>query len=421
MARRSSSPSSAEADTIAAPAVPPGAALRGIVRVSGPRAVEIAGGLPGAVVRRGPRTYTREDLVEIHLPGAAPLVARCLRLLAERGARPARPGEFTLRAFLHGRLDLAQAEAVERLIAAGDESERRAAIEILGGGWSRRLRELEAGLLDLCADVEAALDFADQDIEILSGEEARRRAGGLLDLLRKLNGPSAALRSGRPKVVLLGRPNAGKSALFNALAGGVSLVSPVAGTTRDVLEAELDLAPGLRAALLDTAGLGGGEPGGAIEAEAERRARTAADGADLVLLVVDAAAGLPGPEAPGRVLVAASKIDLAPAASLERHYPGQALIGVSARTGEGLDLLRRRLAEALAGGEGGAEARWSERQASLLREAEAALRRAVEGDPALELRALDLRAALAALGAITGRDVPEDLLDRVFSRFCLGK
>ncbi|HEX7896328.1 MAG TPA: GTPase, partial [Planctomycetota bacterium] len=240
MARRSSSPSSADAETIAAPATAPGGSLRALVRLSGPRAVELAAAFPRAVVLRGPRTYTREDMAEIPLPGAAPLVDRALRLLTSAGARLARPGEFTLRAFLNGRLDLAQAEAVERLIAAGDEAERRAALALLGGAWSRRVRDLEADLLDLCADVEAAIDFVDQDIEILSPAAARARTAELLDRLRAAAGAtsSAAVRDGLPTVVLRGRANAGKSTLFNALAGADALVSPTAGTTRDVLGAE---------------------------------------------------------------------------------------------------------------------------------------------------------------------------------------
>jgi tRNA modification GTPase len=413
MARRSSSPSFADADTIVAPATAPGAALRAVVRLSGPRAFELAAAFPGAVVRRAPRTYTREDLAEIHLPGAAPLVHRCLRLLIEAGARSARPGEFTLRAFLNGRLDLAQAEAVERLIAAGDEAERKAAFAILGGAWSAKLREIEAALLDLCADVEAAIDFVDQDIEILPAAEARFRAGRLLDALRGASGASAAsaVRSGLPTIALLGRPNAGKSTLFNALSGADALVSPEAGTTRDVLRVETEIVPGLRAWLLDTAGLGGPEDG--LGAEAERRARSAAAQADLTLLVVDVTSRAAPPEPPGPAVVAANKIDLAPGALA-------AGIPVSARTGAGLEALRRALASALAG-EAGEGARVSERQAGLLREAEAGLARASEREKAVELLALDLRAALAALGAITGRNVDEELLDRVFSRFCLGK
>jgi tRNA modification GTPase len=421
MARRSSSPSSADAEeTIAAPATSPGGALRAVVRVSGPRAFELAAAFPRAVVRRGPRTYTREDTAEIHLPGAAPLVHRCLRLLTERGARLARPGEFTLRAFLHGRLDLAQAEAVERLISAGDEAERRAALVLLGGGWSRRLRDVEAALLDLCADAEAAIDFVDQDIEILSPAAARGRAAALLGRLRDSarSTSSSAVRDGLPTVVLRGRPNAGKSTLFNALAGADALVSPSAGTTRDVLGAEALIAPGLRVRLLDTAGVG--QAADPLAAAAERRAGAAAAAADVALLVIDATSREAAPEPAGTTVIVANKIDLTSAEEVRARYAGRPFAAVSGLTGEGLDGLRRELARALAG-DAGDGVRVSERQGSLLREADAALARAVERESPLEILALDLRAALAALGAITGRNVDEDLLDRVFSRFCLGK
>ncbi len=422
MARRSSSPSSADPDTIAAPATPPGGGLRAVVRVSGPRAAEIAGGYPGAVLRRGPRSYTREDLVEIHLPGAAPLVQRCLRLLAERGARSARPGEFTLRAFLNGRLDLVQAEAVERVIAAGDDAERRAAVETLGGGWSKRLRDVEATLLDLCADVEAAIDFSDQDIEVLSTADARARARGVLEALRGLAASTsrAAVRDGLPVVALFGRPNAGKSTLFNAL-GGDALVSPAPGTTRDVLAADVELRPGLRVRLLDTAGVFADGAAGPLDGEAGRRASQAAAAADVTLLVVEVAGDLEVPLPPGAVVVAANKIDLGTASEIQARHAGRRVVPVSGRTGEGLPALREALAAVLRGAEGGiARVAVGERQASRLREAEAALQRA-EAAEGMELVALDLRSSLESLGAVTGRDVSEELLDRVFSRFCLGK
>src|SRR6185295_12439901 len=203
MPRTSSRISSDSAETIVALSTPPGAGLRAIVRLSGPRAVEIGGGIPGSVVFRSPRTYTREYVVEIHLPGSPPLVDRLLQDLLGRGARPARPGEFTLRAFLNGRLDLVQAEAVEQLISAEGEEDRRAAADQLQGGFSRRLAVIEESLLDRCADAEAAID----------------RARAALDALRDLRSETAArsISDERPTAALTGLPNAGKSALFNAL------------------------------------------------------------------------------------------------------------------------------------------------------------------------------------------------------------
>ena len=425
MPRSASRRSSGSGDTIVALSSPPGAGLRAVVRLSGPRAIEIGASRPGAVAFRAPRSYTREDVVEIHLPGSPPLVDLLVRSLVEAGARPARPGEFTLRAFLNGRLDLAQAEAVERIISSEGEEECRAALDQLEGAFSRRLRGIESALLDLGADAEAAIDFTDQDIEILPGEEARRRAGALLEDLRALRGETAAARvaDARPAAVLLGPPNAGKSSLFNALTGSEALVTEAAGTTRDVLAAELDV--GVRVKLLDTAGL---QPAAGVDGEAVRRAREAARRADVVLFVADATdweAALPlAPRGRPAILVV-NKCDLVPGAEVGRRFHIREVVCTSARTGEGLADLRAALARMI-GGEGdgaGARFRVDMRQRALLREAEAALERAAGTAPGLgmEFVALDLRAALDALGGITGRDVGEDLLDRIFSRFCLGK
>jgi tRNA modification GTPase len=378
------------------------------------------------VVFLAPRSYTREDVVEIHLPGSPPLVDSLLRDLAEAGARPARPGEFTLRAFLNGRLDLAQAESVERIISSEDEEERRAALRQLEGAYSRRLRGIEEALLDLGADAEAAIDFTDQDIEILSGGEARRRAEAVLADLRALMAETAAARvpDERPTVVLLGRPNAGKSALFNALTGSDALVTDTAGTTRDVLEAGLDA--GVRVRLFDTAGI---QEVAGVDAEAVRRARKAARRADVVLFVVDASdweTALPLEPRGRPAILVINKCDLAPGPEVGKRFHTREVACTSARTGEGLADLKRILAEMLRGGEmdsAGARFRVDFRQRALLREAEAALGRAADTAVGLgmEFVTLDLRAALDALGGLSGRDVGEDLLDRIFSRFCLGK
>jgi tRNA modification GTPase len=386
-----------------------------VVRLTGPRAREIARDVPGAVVRRAPRSFTREDLVEIHLPGSAPLVDALLARLVALGARPARPGEFTLRAFLNGRIDLAQAEAVERLVAAEDAEERRAALAQLEGEMSGRLARIEEGLLDLRADVEASIDFAGEDIEIVSEAAARGRASALLAELRALRADCSLSRTRdeRPTVALYGPPNAGKSTLFNALAGADALVSPMAGTTRDVLAADLDL--GVPARLLDSAGVRP-SPDGELEAEGARRAKAAMEAADLVLLVADASdrAAASPPLPPGvPFLLVLNKTDLADAGAAGG-------IAVSAKTGAGLAELRAAIRRRLAGGPAGGRFRVSLRQQAALADAEAALDRALAASGA-EFAALDLRAAVAALGAVSGRDVGEELLDRIFSRFCLGK
>ena len=222
-------------DTIVAVASPPGGGLRGVVRLSGPRAVALARAvvdvpldadrravpvtltrpvrLPAtALVLRAPRSYTREDVVELHLPGSPPVLRALVEELCALGARPARPGEFTLRAFLSGRLDLAQAEAVERLIAASSEAEARAAADQLHGSFSAPLRAIEDDLLNLAADVEAAIDFVDQDIEIVSTEAVVRRVSAIEDRLAALLARTGTrrLENARPTVALLGKPGVGK-------------------------------------------------------------------------------------------------------------------------------------------------------------------------------------------------------------------
>jgi tRNA modification GTPase len=426
MPRTSSRTSSGSPDTIVALSTPPGAGLRAIVRLSGPGAAKIGGPLPGAVVLRAPRTYTREDVVEIHLPASPLLVDRLLRRLLDRGARPARPGEFTLRAFLNGRIDLAQAEAVEQLISAEGEDDRRAAVEQLGGAFSRRLADIEEVILNLCADAEAAVDFVDQDIEILPVEVAVHRAREALASLRGLLSETAAraVSDERPTAALFGLPNAGKSALFNALSGSDAIVSGVAGTTRDVLCAEIDV--GFPVRLLDAPGE---QEAPGLDGEAVRRSREALLRADVVIFVVDASdaerALLLEPRGRPAVL-ALNKCDLARDEAAGARFRLRETVWCSARTGEGLPELKRLLGSILGRdepGRPGARFRVNLRQRALLREAEAALDRAAGPAPGLgmEFVAADLRAALAALGGISGRASGEELLDRIFSRFCLGK
>ena len=385
-----------------------------MVRLSGPRAVELGGAVPGAVVFKAPRTYTREDLVEIHLPSSGPLVSRLIASLIDRGARPAKPGEFTLRAFLNGRIDLAQAEAVEQLISAEGEDDRRAALDQLGGSFSKRLSQIEGDLLDLCADAEAAIDFVDQDIEILPVADAVARGKKALRELTDLTAETAARKTSdaRPTVALHGLPNAGKSALFNALSGSDAIVSDVAGTTRDVLTADVDV--GFPILLIDAPGES--EAAG-LDGEAVRRSREALRRADLLLVVVDGTQPDASIEPKGRPwLRVYTKADLP-------HGPLTGGQVTSSKTGQGLPELRQAIARLLRDEDRpGARFRLSLRQGSLLKEAEAALTRATSAaEMGMEFVSADLRAALAALGGISGRSTDEDLLDRIFSRFCLGK
>jgi len=376
------------------------------------------------VVSKCPRTYTREDLVEIHLPSSPPLIDRLVRSLLDRGARPARPGEFTLRAFLNGRLDLAQAEAVEQLISAEGEDDRRAALDQLGGSFSRRLGQIEGELLNLCADAEAAIDFVDQDIEILPVADALLRGKAALDALRALISETAAWKTSdqRPTVALHGLPNAGKSALFNALTGSDAIVSDVPGTTRDVLTAEIDV--GFPARLIDAPGEA--EAAG-LDGDAVRRSRDAVRQADLVLFVVDGtrAEASRSIEPKGRAaILVLNKMDLGRNESARALFQVREAVWTSGKTGEGLPELRRKIGSFLGQEDRpGARFRVSLRQGALLREAEAALDRAASGAPGMgmEFVSADLRASLAALGGISGRSTDEDLLDRIFSRFCLGK
>ena len=438
-------------DTIVAIATAAGAGGVGIVRLSGPRAKAIGEALAGRRLRprhahharftdaageaiddgialwfRAPASFTGEEVVELQAHGSPvvlrQLVARCVGL----GARQARPGEFSERAFLGGKLDLAQAEAVADLIAAGDLQAARAARRSLEGAFSRQVDALMARLLAIRVHVEAAIDFADEPLATLGGAQLRRQLAeaeaALAELLLQAE-RGRKLRDGL-HVVLAGPPNAGKSSLLNALAGGErAIVTDIAGTTRDLLR-EVVRIDGVELTLVDTAGLR--DAGDAIEAEGIRRARAELGRADLALVVLDArdpqagraavAADLAGVP---RVLWLHNKVDLLdPMPAL-----GDDALAVSARTGAGLDALHARLL-ALSGGDAGsgafsARARHVDalaRAAGHLREAAAEL--ALER---LELAAEALLQAHDALGEIGGRVDADALLGEIFSTFCVGK
>jgi tRNA modification GTPase len=437
-------------DTIAAIATAHGSAPRGVVRLSGPEALEIAligfygDGrqpiVPGPAIRSGQRsvaglrprlpvtlalwpgshTYTGQPLAEIHTVGSPPLLGLLLADCLARGARLAEPGEFTLRAFLSGRLDLTRAEAVLGVIEARTTGQLEAALQQLAGGLSGPIGELRERLLDLLAHLEAGLDFVDEeDVDpvvraVLSSElsAAATQLQSLASTLRDRDRPSAMAR-----VVLVGPPNAGKSRLFNALLEeGRAIVSPVPGTTTDYLSATC-LCDGLVVEVVDTAGF---EPAaGPISSEAQARRDEQARLADLVLDCVPA----DSPEAPRWAsprphVRVATKCDLA--------APGPGSIATSAATGMGLDELRRAIATALVARDQESDplaATGARCRESLVR-AEKALRSAANvlalgGDD--ELVALDLRQALDELGKVVGAVVTEDILDRIFRKFCIGK
>lgn len=465
-------------DTIVAVATPPGQGGVAVVRVSGPDAAavlarifrarsgqpvsewpshrltlgwvgegespEAAADEAMAVLMRAPRSYTREDVAEIHCHGGPWTVRETLRLAALAGARPAEPGEFTRRAFENGRIDLAQAEAVMALIGAQGERAARDALRQIRGGASRVALEARAECVRLLAGVEAAADFPEEieESEALAG--LRDGAAALAASLRKACDPRAEklLREGLD-VVIAGRPNVGKSTLLNALLGEErAIVTDIPGTTRDTLTERLTLG-GLVVQLTDTAGLR--ESGDAVEALGVSRAQAALERADVRLIVLDASAPLEPEDiallaapCPQPCIVALNKGDRPAAVTAGQvraltgeeteqdplRKAGTTVIEITARTGEGIPALLAALREqaALPGGQEAALTRArhigaATHAAEALEEAVAALDAGLPTDVA----AIDLRRALDSLGSITGETLGEDVIDAIFAGFCVGK
>jgi tRNA modification GTPase len=443
-------------DTIFAPATAPGRAAVAVVRLSGPatdRALQaLAGKLPfprRASVRRlktadgqlidealvlwmpGTANYTGEDSAELHLHGGPAIVEAAIGALAGLGLRLAEPGEFTRRAFQNGRLDLAQAEAVADLVDAETQAQARQALAQLGGGLSRRYDGWREILVEALAVLEAAVDFPDED---LPEDVAARARPGLTRLLAELEAALADVDRGRQvregyRVALVGAPNAGKSTLLNALARrDAAIVTATPGTTRDVIEVPLVLA-GYKLWLADTAGVR--DTADPIEQEGVRRARAWAEAADLRIVLVDGRDAGPWEEAaalgrPGDILVR-TKADLGPGplvGVLKNHARGGGLqhLAISAAGGQGLEDLERALEQRVVSALSGADlpAATRLRHAESLKTAHFHLGRAL-GQTEVELAAEDVRLAARALGRVTGRVDVEDVLDRVFSSFCIGK
>ena len=444
-----------QSDTIFSLASAPGRAGVAVFRLSGVHAGEAAADITGIVApepRRaircrmvdpedglplddglllwfpGPNSFTGEDVAELHVHGGRATIEAVAAVLAARpGLRLAEPGEFSRRAFLAGKIDLTEAEALADLVDAGTDAQRRQALAQLGGGLGGRLEGWRAALIDILAHAEAWIDFPDEDLPEDVAASAAARIAGLEREIRDFlsdNRRGERLRDGF-QVALLGAPNVGKSSLLNAIAArDAAIVSATAGTTRDVIETHLDLG-GWPVTLADTAGLRD-DTGDEIEREGMRRALDRADSADLRLAVF--AAGVE-PDAASLALVAdgavpvLNKIDLAGTASgpMAGEGLGPGALQVSARTGEGLRALLERIeAEAAAAldGAGAPLTRLRHRQA-LAECADALARAQIAVDS--ELAAEDLRLAARALGRVTGRVDVEDLLDVIFYDFCIGK
>ena len=442
-------------DTIAAIASAPGAAGVGVLRVSGPAAPAIAqtllGRAPqprhahfaafrdgaGELIDRGlllyfpaPASYTGEPVLELQGHGSAVLLDALLRRCCELGARLARPGEFTERAFLNGKLDLAQAEAVADLIAARSQAGARAALQSMEGVFSRKVGALLQALIALRVHIEAAIDFPEEEIDFLADPaitaQLAKLRRELADLLREAQ-RGVRLNDGL-KVAIIGRPNAGKSSLLNALAGSDrAIVTPIAGTTRDVLRESLSL-DGIVLELADTAGLRDTED--EVEREGVRRAHGELQRADVALLVTDAAhagadlaffAALPSQV---ERIVLVNKIDRDGLAAHDEWRESVYWLWASARTGDGLDLLRDHLKHVAGAGSG--EGAFSARRRHVL--ALQSVRDHLDRTAAIlattragELAAEELRQAQHALGEITGHYSSDDLLGAIFSSFCIGK
>ena len=446
-------------DTIAAVATPLGAgAARGIIRISGRAAMDcvrrcfipndgwlsersslarvLRGELTGpislpcdAYLWPTRKSYTREPVAELHTLGSPPLLELALQAVCQCGARLAEPGEFTLRAFLAGRIDLTQAEAVLGIIDAQDRRALDIALVQLAGGLAAPLAQLRGDLLDLLADVEAGLDFAEEHIEFVTADELSGRLVGVQARLRSLAETLCArsLPSDLPRIALVGLPNAGKSSLLNALAkSDHAMVSPTAGTTRDYLQASVQF-DGLECLLIDTAGIETAALPDGIPAAAQNMAKAQGAAADLRLLCIDAARPANEWERLQRqmcqdrdTLVVLTKCDLTTTDS--RNPPA---IETSAVTGDGLGRLRAEISSRLgARSSGHVVATTAARSRTSLAGAIESIAAAIQlaGQPmGDELIAAEIRVALDELGKITGAVYTEDVLDRIFSRFCIGK
>jgi len=446
-------------DTICAIATPPGAGGLGIVRASGPRVQEIAKHLLGHLPQPryatlanfpadsgeaidsgivlyfpGPASFTGEDVLELQGHGGPFVLQQIMQRILDLGARAARPGEFSERAFLNDKLDLAQAEAIADLIESSTDAAARAAQRSLQGVFSQQINSLQTSLTQLRVFVEAAIDFPDEEIDFLAESDVLQRLDKASLQLTELLQEARQGRLLRDGIVLaiIGRPNAGKSSLLNALSGQDSaIVTEIPGTTRDVLREQIEL-DGIPVHLADTAGIR--ETSDRIEAEGVRRARLALESADLALLVEDVMAPLDEhddlalelPPTVGYIRIA-NKVDLGAESYRQQKEQSGVMpdLWISAKTGQGIEQLRSRIREAV-GAADHAQGSFSARQRHIdaLKRAQhhlASGRDQLQESQAGELLAEELRLAQRSLGEITGEFLPDDLLGEIFASFCIGK
>lgn len=436
-------------DTIVAQASAPGPGARAIVRLSGPNVLAVVASVfrPVAALQRrrclvhgdlelpqlvsplpadvyfwpGPHSYTGQEVAEIHTLSSPPLLELLLGALLQAGARAAQPGEFTMRAFLAGKLDLTRAEAVHGVIEAGDRAELKLALTQLAGGVGRPMQELRDDLLNLLADVEAGLDFADEDLQFVGQDDLLKRLGKGLAQVTNVGKQlqQRAVSEHVFRVALAGKPNVGKSSLFNALAGATALVSPLPGTTRDYLVKRLQL-DAVVIELIDTPGWQTGSD--TIEEQAQTLAHQQSERADLVLLCLRAGEALDPAETAFLARTQPPVVGVSTQCDRGSAHPES--VPTSAVTGMGLDDLKRLLADKARSRAQPALAPSLSRCRHHVETCLEMLRRAhaivLYNDPP-ELLALELRGALEQLGEMVGAVYTDDLLDRIFSRFCIGK
>lgn len=386
------------------------------------------------LIMRSPRSYTREDVVEIHSHGGIILVQQILQLCVEQGAKVAEPGEFTLRAFLNGRIDLTQAESISDLVGALSPAAAQTAIAGLQGKLRQPIGQLRSQTLDLLAEIEARIDF-EEDLPPLIEDDIKAKITALAAEIGQIVATAdrgELLRSGL-KVAILGQPNVGKSSLLNAWSrSDRAIVTALPGTTRDVVESQL-VVGGIPVQVLDTAGIR--DTSDVVEQIGVARSRAAAQSADLVLLTIDAQIGWTEAESEiyaqignRPMILVINKIDLVDSTpKIDLPAGINSIVETAAAINQGIDRLESAILATISGGQlhaANVDIAINQRQAAALIRAQTALKQVlitIAGNLPLDFWTIDLRGAIQALGEVTGEEVTESVLDRIFSRFCIGK